>query len=132
MASFTADAWILGERWQHHRVRDHFGVDTDLFVVLSEDVGPYVAFTPLHYVIEDMVSRIVALESGEKQTGSFTADAFIATSGTYGKGAIFADAVIRKTGMAGSFTADAVLKRGGSFTADAFILLAFTADAYIV
>lgn len=132
MPDFTANAWILGGPWQHHRLRDHYGVETDLFVVLSEDVGPYAAFTPLHFVIEDMVSRILALENGERQAGSFTASAWIATSGTYGRGVIFADSVIRRTGMSGSFTVNAVITRGGSFTADAFIQLAFTADAYIV
>ena len=130
--SFTADAWILGERARHHRVRDHFGSDSDLYIVLDTNIGPYVAFTPVHYVLEDMVSRIEALENNDRVRASFTADAFLATSGTWGQGFVTADAVIEKLGLSDTFTADAAIALGGTFTADAWIAGSFTADAWIV
>lgn len=129
---FTADAWIMGERWRHHRTRDHFGIESDLYVVLSEDVGPYVAFTPIHYVLEDILDRLAFLEDYERTRRTFTADAWLAASGTYGRGAIFTDSVIKKTITGNSFTADARIARGGSFTANAYIQLVFTANAYII
>ena len=129
--SFTADAWIMGDRWKHHRVRDHFGMESDLYVSLSADVGPYVAFTPVHFVLEDMLARLERLENSNRVRDSFTADGWIAASGTYGLGIIRADAVIKDAGS-GSFTADAILVTGGSFTANAIIMPSFTANAYIV
>jgi len=128
---FTADAWIMGERQRHHRVRDHFGAESDLYVVLSEDVAPYVAFTPVHWVLSDMVARIAALENNDRVRASFVADAFIAANGTYGQGYFTADAVFYKAAT-GSFTADATFTYGGTFTADAFIAGGITADAFIV
>jgi len=127
-----ADAWIMVDRWKHHRIRDHFGVESDLYVALSSNVGPYVAYTPIHWVLDDMVSRIEALENNNRRRAEFTADAFIALSGTYGRGVVWADAAITKSGLSGSFTADAMVVGGGSLTADAWIQAAFTADAYIV
>jgi len=128
---FKADAWILGERWKHHRVRDHFGIESDLYVALSSDIGPYVAFTPIHYVLEDMVARIGALENNNRVRASFTADAWVAVSGEYGRGIFTADA-ITEAEQTGSITADAVVILGGQFTADAIIMPSFTADAFIV
>jgi len=128
----TADAWIADERWRHHRIRDHMGAESDLYVVLSERIGPYEMYTPIHWVIDDMVTRILALESGNKVLNlSFVADAWIAVSGTYQRGNWVVDAVIGKS-QSGSFKADAVLSRGGAITADAVIMPSFTADAFIV
>lgn len=129
---FTADAWIIGERQRHHRVRDHFGVESDLYVALSADVGPYIAYTPVHWVLSDMIARIEALENNNQVRANFTADAFIAASGTYGSGFVFADAVIKASSGTLTFTADAVFGYGGSITADACIAGGITADAYIV
>jgi hypothetical protein len=130
--SFSADAWILAaDRWRHHRLRDHFGADSDLYIMLSENIGKYIAYTPVHWVLEDMIARITALETGRKSWSSFTADAWIATSGSYEAGIFTADAVVQGS-RSGSFTANAYIIRGGSFTADAIIMPSFTADAFIV
>jgi len=123
---FTADAWIVAERWTHDRVRDHHGAESDLNVVLEADIGPYAAYTPIHYVFEGLHDRLVQLESSNRVRSSFTADAVISGN------AILADAIIHKPDVTASFTADAVLIRGGSFTADAWIQAGFTADAFIV
>lgn len=123
--SFTIDAWITGDRWQHHRVNDHYGPESDLYVVLSEDVGKYVEGTPLHHVVEDMVARIVQLENYQRTFGTFSIDADITDR-------VFTiDAVISGT-IAGSFTIDADIKSIGSFTIDADIVGRFTIDAMIV
>jgi len=129
---FTADAWILGGRQRHHRVRDHFGAESDLYVALSADVGPYIAYTPIHWVLSDLVSRIAALENNNRVRSSLTADAFLAANGTYGRGFFTADAVKTETITVATLTADAVFAYGGSITADAFIAGAITMDAFIV
>lgn len=128
---FTADAWILGERQRHHRVRDHFGVESDLYVALSADVGPYVTYTPVHWVLSDMIDRLARLENNNRVRASFTADALIAANGSYGKGFVLADAV-RKDSGSGSITADAYIETGGYITADARFAGRITLDAYIV
>jgi hypothetical protein len=129
---FTADAWIAGKHWRHHRVYDHYGSDSDLYISLAERIGKYEAFTPIHFVLADMVDRIVSLESSSKQRSSFTADAWIAVSGTWEAGVIWANSVIFKSGLSGSFTIDAVVTRGGAFTLDAVIVKSFTVNAFIV
>lgn len=128
---FTADAWILGDRQKHHRVRDHFGIESDLYVALSSNVGPYVAYTPVHWVLSDMIDRLARLENNNRVRADFTADAFIAANGTYGLGFVVADAVT-KDSASGSFTADAVFGYSGSITADAVIAGGILADAYII
>jgi hypothetical protein len=133
--SFTADAWIMGDRWRHHRVRDHYGAESDLYVVLDSAIGPYDAGAPIHWVLEDMLARLSALENSERRRFTFVADAWLALSGTYGHGVVLADAAIKRTGMSGSFTANAYYRRGwASFTADAVIsqVTSFTADAFLV
>jgi hypothetical protein len=122
---FTLDAWIAVARWQHHRVRDHFGPESDLFVILSEDVGQYPTGTPVHWVIADLVARILALENSDRTRVTFTLDAVISGQ------AITIDAVIKST-VAASLTVDATITRGGSFTIDAVVVPTFTIDAYIV
>ena len=129
---FTGDAWIIGERVKHHRVHDHYGAESDLVVVLSSDVGPYVAYTPIHWVLADMLSRLEQLENANRRRSSFTGDAWLAVSGTYGRGTFTADAMFHRDGMTGSFTGDAWFTRGGSFTGDAWIQATFTGDAYII
>jgi hypothetical protein len=122
--SFTIDAWLTGDRWQHHRIRDHFGVDSDLYVVLSEKVGKYQAYTPLHAVLEDMVKRITALEVHDRVRSSFTIDAEV------GDRVFTIDATISGE-SGGTFTIDAVIVPYGSFTIDAQLVGRFTIDAMI-
>lgn len=133
----TADAWIRAASLQTHDVNDdHHGILSDLRVALSQDIGPYVAFTPIHWVLEDLAARITALETSDRQRDSFTADAWIALSGTYGAGRFTADAVFATTFefVEDNLVADAVLILGGSVTADAVIigLRYITADAFFV
>lgn len=123
---FYGDAWIIADRWRHHRIRDHEGAESDLYVVLAANVGPYVAGTPIHYVLEDMVARLLALESATRQRGSFTGDAWISDDAFTG------DAMIHRPDITGSFTGDAEIVRGGAFTGDAWIQAAFTGDAFII
>lgn len=133
---FTIDAWILSERWRHHRVRDHYGPESDLYVVLSSPIGKYAQGTPVHWVIDDLLTRLQFLEDWDRVRGnSFTMDAFLAVSGTYGQGIFTADAIVEATqtftGSSG-IKLDAYIITGGSFTIDAVLVPRFTIDAFIV
>jgi hypothetical protein len=123
--TFTGDAFIKGDGQKHHRVRDHTGADSDLFVVLSQRVGPYEEYTPVHYVLEDLIRRLDGLENKTKVRHSFTGDAVIWAQYFTG------DAIVKAT-VESSFTGDALVYRGATFTGDAFIRRAFTGDAYII
>ncbi|GAG31763.1 unnamed protein product [marine sediment metagenome] len=126
--AFTADAFIVVERWTHDILLDHHGAESDLFVVLSSPIGPWVEGTPIHYVMVDINERLISLESSTKIRAGFTADAVIVgLSGV----AFTADAVVLGSRSAG-FTVDAILIAGGFLTADAWIQAGFTADAFIV
>ena len=124
-STFTGDAFIKGDGQRHHRLRDHTGADSDLYVVLSQRIGPYEEYTPIHFVLEDLIRRLDGLENKTKVRRSFTGDAEI--WGQYFTG----DAVVKAT-IESSFTGDATVYRGGSFTGDATIRRVFTGDAYIV
>jgi hypothetical protein len=125
ISTFTLDAVITHEHWKHHRLRDHFGADSDLYIMLSERVGKYEAFTPIHHVLADMVARLGWLEDYSRTRSSFTLDAVISSQ------VIPLDAVVKRT-MSGSFTLDARLIHTGSFTLDAHLVGRFTLDAFIV
>lgn len=133
--SFSMDAWILGEGQKHHRVRDHFGPESDLYVVLDSTIGKYIEGTPVHWVISDLVDRLNYLEDWNRKRGSFTLDSWLAASGTYGRGVFDADAIVEATitftGTSG-IKVDAYIIKGGSFSADATIMPIFTIDAFIV
>jgi hypothetical protein len=138
--SFTASAVIHGGRWQHHRLRDHFGVESDLYIVLNERLGPWEEGTPIHFVIDDLLARIEALESANRVQGTFTANAYLlnpgsiveSSAGTW-RGIFWADAITKRT-MSSSFTAQAWLTGGGKITMNAIIIgrRRFTADAVLV
>lgn len=133
---FTASAYIVADGFQTHDVnRDHHGILSDLKVAITEDIGPYVAFTPLHWILEDILARVTALETSDRVRSSFTADAWVALSGTYGTGVFTADAMLATVfEFEDWITADAELILGGSFTADAEImgLRTIVADAFII
>jgi len=134
----TMDAWIVEERWRHHRIRDHFGAESDLFVVLSDDVGGYIALTPIHFVLDDLVSRIEALESNNRIRHAFTMDAYFYAPEF---GSYVADGIV-KGPQSGSFSIDAHIidYPQANFGLDAFIgeadtiynQISFTMDAFIV
>jgi len=135
---FTMDAWIISERWRHHRTRDHFGPESDIYVVLSEDVEGYTASTPIHFVIADLVSRLSRLESYNRHRASFRVDAYLYAPEF---GAFTADSVVQGSAES-SFTLDSYLTNQpfGHLTLDAFIgapdevyaQFSFTIDAFIV
>jgi hypothetical protein len=128
--SFTLDAVIVldpgGQRWRHHRERDHTGADRAIYVMLDRNVGPYGEGTNVQLVIEDLYARLLALESCNHYIRSFTLDAEISNR------CIILDAIICKPQVS-SFTLDAEITRGGSFTLDAWISGggSFTLDAVI-
>lgn len=125
--SFTVDAWILGTRWQHHRTRDHFGAESDLYVTLSQNIGPWLVGEPIHEVLQDIVDRLVALEGSLRVHGSFTIDAYIWPH-------FFTIDAILEAPRANSFSIDAFFNRGTSFSVDAWLrpTASFTIDAILV
>ena len=135
---FTMDAWIVNDRWRHHRERDHFGPESDLHVVLSEDVEGYPASTPIHFVLDDLVRRLTNIESSNRVRASFTADAYLYKPAT---ASFDIDATI-KGSVSDSFTVDGFFtdEPFGTFALDAFIgspdedygQTTFTIDAFIV
>jgi hypothetical protein len=130
---FTIDAWVLADRWKHHRTRDHWGAESDLYIVLSSSIGKYAEGTPVHYVLEDMLYRIQQVEDNNRVWGDFALDAWLAVSGTYGQGVIDFDAVIKGTliGDDYRFTADADII-AGTFTVDARVTPSFTISAFVI
>lgn len=144
--SFTADARIgdptdtTTERWQHHRLRDHFGYESDLYVTLSESIGPWEEGTPLHFVIDDLLTRMNALEGSTHKVFSFTAGATLLAPGgvvevTPGTSVgVFAANAVKRRAAAGSFSAAAFFDHKGSFTASAWIRFqgSLTASAILV
>jgi len=127
-------------RATHHRLRDHFGQESDLNVALSTGFGPYPAGTSVHDVIADLMARVLALESATRVHASFSAEAVIwsgfgplpdgSTSPVFGH--LYADAVLTAV-MDGSVTAEAWICPGGSFTVEAVITAggSFTVSAII-
>lgn len=128
----------MDDRWRHHRTRDHFGIDSDLYVVLSEPIGPFAAGTPIHHVIDALVAGQAALESGNHQVSNFNANAVLhgagglITIGGTSTGAFSANSIIKTATprsfdafawvvMGGTFTANAVIRGAGSFTANAIL-----------
>jgi hypothetical protein len=126
---FTADAVILGAgRWQHSRLHDHFGSDSDQYIVLSQSIGPYPAYTPIKYVLSDLFDRLSQLESSGRQFGDFTIDAIVDTSFTFTVDAHLFGTIVQS----GSFTVDATYGQGLSFSIDAYIATTFTVDAFLL
>jgi len=123
---FTGDAWIRTGRQTHHRTYDHHGPESDLYVVLSSKIGKYLAGTPIHFVLQDMLYRITQLEIATRYSGLFYGDAWIIDTAFTG------DAMIHRPDITGSFTGDAEIITGGVFSGDAWIQAAFTGDAFIV
>lgn len=110
----SLNAFIAGDRWRHHRTRDHFGAESDLNVVLSADVGPWPEGTPVHHVLASLVGRVLSLEGNTPTVRSLVVDAWITPWFT-------ADALIAGS-PASSFTLDAWRCGGGSLTMDAYIV----------
>lgn len=123
---FTVDAWLVGGRWQHHRLRDHFGSESDLNVALEGPLGHWMQGTPIHYVLEDLWNRTQALESAAHMLGTFKVDAVI--------GMYFTASALIHGSVSGSFLARAWMAGGGRFTCNAVIRggARVTADAVIV
>lgn len=130
---FFADAWIIGGRWRHHRLRDHYGADSDLYVVLESAVGPWPTDTPVHYVLQDIMNRLTYLETHNPPVKlNFTADAVLAAE-PVPDGTFTADAVFGES-FGSIFFIDAIIGENKIFTADAYIIgdRTITVDAFIV
>lgn len=126
MADFTTGAWIVGGRVQHDINRDHFGDLSTLNVVLDSKLGSQEMYTPLHYVLDWMVQRIIDLESSNHFGGGFSANAYILGLGDtvdVGGGEIH--------GVFGDFAVLKLSHPWQSYLIDALLTLAFTADANI-
>lgn len=124
--SFGLDAYIAGGRWTHHRLHDHHGSDSDIYIATSGPIGGWNEGTPIFYVIEDLYQRLVALESNRHVLEGFTLAAFIplyfplaAVIAGSSDFAFYFDAVIE---LGGSFTLAAVIQGGAAFGLDAVIV----------
>lgn len=134
---FSIGAYIVHDRWRHDLVNDHYGDLSTLGVIIEQPIGPYGAGTPLQYVLEYLIDRMLLLEGSNHGVGRFTMDAYILAygdtidlSGTI-LGVLSASAVKFK-GRTGSFTMNA--RRCKGFTMDAVLRGASTisVDAVIV
>ena len=137
-SSVTAAAWIVGGRVRHDINLDHFGDLSSLGVVLEEKIGSQEAYTPLHYVLDWLVQRMIKLESSNHFGTGFKADAYIlAPGGTIDlgggniQGVYSAHSVIGDT-TAGTLTVDALFALSVSMDAVIRALEEITVDAVIV
>ena len=112
--SIAGDAVIVLTRSGHSRHWDHNGTQPDTVVVIDGPIGRFPTGTNVHDVLADMISRLTELESGSRSVWMFPAAAFIQPW-------FSATAVISRSDMAHSLTADAWKASGGSFTLDAAI-----------
>jgi hypothetical protein len=141
-SSLDVDAWVIGGRHRHHRQRDHFGADSDLYVALEEPLGPWQAGTPIHYVLQDLFARINVLTSSNHNIRVATLDALVLTPSTdsilvvvpgTGRGVKTLDALVFKKPTS-TFTLNARVTRGGSVTLNAFVPYGsvFYVNAFVV
>jgi hypothetical protein len=75
--SFTTSSWIVGGRVRHDINLDHYGDLSSLNVVLAERLGQLEPHTPLHYVLDWLVQRMIKLESSNHFGSAFSANAYI-------------------------------------------------------
>lgn len=127
MPVFTMDAYVVGDRWRHDIVNDHFGDLSSLQVVSEQWFGPYPPGTPLHYILEWLVNRIIDIESREKGFGQVSMNAYLLDLG----GSVESGGTVR-----GAFSIDgvrfqAVSGGGRHFYLDADFVMGFNMDAYI-
>ena len=140
MPDFRTAAWIAGGRVTHDINRDHFGDLSTLGVVLEERLGGIEAYTPLHDVLEELVSRMLKLESSNHYAFGVRTDAYILApggtvdlgggdiQGVYSSHAILQDETIEWTGLtidamfALDFSMDAVIRALEEYSADAVIV----------
>lgn len=126
---FSVDAVIFGDgRWQHSRIYDHFGTDSDELVVLSRAIGPYPAYTPIKYVLSDIFDRLAQIDSSNRYFADFTIDALVDTSFTITLDARIFGTIVQS----GSFSIDATYGQGLSFSVDAVLIRTFTVDAFLL
>lgn len=127
---FTADAWLMGGRLQHHRQADHYGSIQDTSVVIASPIGQYPAGTDVHTILVSLYARIAALQNNTLKTRSFTADAWLGYN-------FKANAVLTRL-ITDTIPADALIvnRTTVGLPADAFITAArsvtFSANAYLI
>lgn len=121
---FLVEAYVGNDRWRHDIINDHFDDLSTLSVVIEAPIGPHPAGTPLHTVLDDIVLRMIALESSNKRAGTFKADAYLlAVGGTVTSGGTTTGVWAAYSAIQGEVT--------NSFTADAFAAFAFSLDAVL-
>lgn len=138
---FTLDAWVVSGRHRHHRDRDHFGADSDLYVAIDEPIGPWGAGTPVKYVIEDLYERISVLTSGTHVVRVMYMDAYVLSFSTdsapvvpgVGLGVKTLDAIVL-TAESSSFVLNSWVIHGGTFSVDAWVhgYGSFSVNAFVI
>jgi hypothetical protein len=125
-STFGVGAYIVNDRWRHDIVNDHFGDLSSLQVVTERAFGPYPAGTPLHYILEWLVSRIIEIESRVKGFGNLFINAYILGLG---------DVVESGGTVRGVFSIDGVKFKAnahvGTMGIDAEFVMGFKMDAHI-
>jgi len=113
---------VISGRHRHHRTRDHFGADSDLYVTLEEPIAHWGAGTPLHYVLAELWDRQAAFASGDHQVRVLYLNSWVMTTSVNegGRGIKALDAIVKRT-PTGSFTIQALIVTGGSATLDAWV-----------
>jgi hypothetical protein len=139
--SAALDAWVVGGRHRHHRERDHFGADSDLYTVLANPIGPWPVGTPVTYVLADIYQRQTSLSSANRIIRVLHVDGLVLAAGPSsapvvpgsGRGITFLNATV-KAHRSASFTVDALQMPGGRFTVDAWVrgYAAFIVNAWTI
>jgi hypothetical protein len=127
LGTFGVTAYIVGDRWRHDIVNDHFGDLSSLQVITEKWFGPYPPGTPLHYVLDWLVNRIVELESVEKGYGKLFLNAYILALG----GSVESGGTVRGAFGIDGVKFQAVSGGGRQFYLDAELTMGFSMDAYI-
>lgn len=117
----------MTDRHRHHRQRDHFGSDSDLYVGIDGPIGPWEQYTPVKYVLEDLYSKMATLASSNRHVATFAVNAYVLAPGsTVGsvpgniRSIFTVKATVKKAG-AGSFIIYAIVIKGGNFTINAWV-----------
>jgi hypothetical protein len=134
---FSIGAWIVNDRWRHDINHDHFGDLSTVGVVIESPIGPWEMGTPVQYVLDWLVQRVIKMESSNKFAGAFSVSAYILSpGGTITTGGttqgIIAGYAIKQKNLTGAYNLNAI--RGLVFTIDAVLrgYAELTIDAVIV
>jgi hypothetical protein len=118
----TLDSWVIGGRHRHHRTRDHFGADSDLYITIEQPIGPWGSGTPVKYVLEDLYARMATLTSATRNNRVASLNAFVLAPSTTsgGRGVKPLNAIVFKN-VSNSITLNCMVTKGGFATVDAVV-----------